>query len=435
MNSVPTPTKFSDSSIRFRKTFAGAAVTTALFAGREVAQAQSQPITVGETFVIPSAVMREDRRVMISLPESYGRTSSAYPVLFLLDGSSHIVHGGALVQYLVTARNRIPEMIVVALPNTNRNRDMTPGPGAIQFQKYLAEELIPWVEQKYRTVPERVVFGHSLSASFVVHTLLNHPALFSGYIAASAPLWRYDSLARDMRLGLARAAQAGAAIYLTVGELETENIRGGVQTFADALRAAPASQAPVSTFSILPDEDHNSTPHRSLYNALESRYRSYRLPLFLTLAELDSIGGVEGMQRHYRLFGKRFRYPALPPPNRVVTAAEILTDTGRFDEVMTLAATYARDYPRIAEQIVNAAGYAQLRRGRLAEGLATLSRNAAMFPDSPNVHDSLGDARCLNGDEKGALESRRNAVRAAERASHPRLPSYQAKLTKPCAQQ
>jgi uncharacterized protein len=434
MNAAPIPTKPRDSSIRFRDTLVAAVVATALFAGYGLAQAPSQPITVGETFVIPSAIMREDRRVMISLPESYGRTSSGYPVLFLLDGSSHIVHGGALVQYLVRARNRIPEMIVVALPNTNRNRDMTPGPGAVQFQKYLAEELIPWVEQKYRTVPERVVFGHSLSASFVVHTLLNRPALFSGYIAASAPLWRYDSLARDIRLGLPRAAQAGAAVYLTVGELETENIRGGVQKFADALRAAPAGQAPVSTFSILPDEDHNSTPHRSLYNALESRYRSYRLPLFLTLAELDSVGGVEGMQRHYRLFGERFGYPALPPPNRVVTAAEILTDSGRFGEVMNLAATYERAYPRIAEQIVNAAGYAQLRRGRLAEGLATLTRNAEMFPDSPNVHDSLGDARCLNGDEKGALESRQNAVRAAERASHPRLPSYQAKLTRPCAQ-
>lgn len=421
----------TDSTIR--RTLAAATVATALLADRGLAQAP-QPITVGETFVVPSAIMREDRRVMISLPESYGRTSSGYPVLFLLDGSSHIVHGGALVRYLVTARNRIPEMIVVALPNTNRNRDMTPGPGAVQFQQYLAEELIPWVEQKYRTVPERVVFGHSLSGSFVVHTLLNRPALFSGYIAASAPLWRYDGLERDMRLGLARAAQAGAALYLTVGELETENIRGGVQKFADALRTSSAGQTPESAFSILPDEDHNSTPHRSLYSALESRYRSYRLPLFLTPAELDAIGGVEGMQRHYKLFGQRFRYAAVPPPDRVLAAAEILTESARFDDVLKLAGSYQKDYPRVAEQIVNAAGYAQLKRGRLAEGLATLARNAEVFPESPNVHDSLGDGRCLNGDQKGALEARQNAVRAAERISHPRLPWYQGKLTKPCAQ-
>src|SRR5687767_10968294 len=169
---------------RFRDTLIVAVVATALIIGRAQAQTPGQPITVGETFVVPSSVMGEDRRVMISLPESYGQTRSGYPVLFLLDGSSHIVHGGALVRYLVTARNRIPEMIVVALPNTNRNRDMTPGPGAVHYQKYLAEELIPWVEQHYRTVPERVVVGHSLSASFVVHTLLNRPALFDGYIAA-----------------------------------------------------------------------------------------------------------------------------------------------------------------------------------------------------------------------------------------------------------
>ena len=410
-----------------------AAGATALLASPVLAQSP-QPITLGETFVVPSAIMREDRRVMVSLPESYGRTSSGYPVLFLLDGSSHIVHGGALVRYLASARNRIPEMIVVALPNTNRNRDMTPGPGAVQYQQHLAEELIPWVEQKYRTVPERVVFGHSLSGSFVVHTLLNRPALFSGYIAASAPLWRYDGLERDTRQGLARAAQAGAAVYLTVGELETDNIRGGVQKFADAVKASSGGQAPASSFSILPDEDHNSTPLRSLYGALESRYRSYRLPLFLTAAELDSIGGVEGMQRHYRQFGERFWYPALPPPDRVLTAAEILTESGRFDDVMKLAASYQKDYPRVAEQMVNATGYAQLKRGQLAEGLATLTRNAEMFPESPNVHDSLGDARCLNGDQKAALESRQNAVRAAERTSHPRLPTYQARLTKPCAQ-
>ena len=419
------------STIPIRGALVAAVAAIALLADRGLAQTP-QPITVGDTFVVPSAIMREDRRVMISLPESYGRTNSGYPVLFLLDGSSHIVHGGALVRYLVTARNRIPEMIVVALPNTNRNRDMTPGPGAVQFERYLAEELIPWVEQKYRTVPERVVFGHSLSGSFVVHTLLNRPALFSGYIAASAPLWRYDGLEGDMRSGLARAAQAGAAVYLTVGELETENIRGGVQKFADALRASPRDQAPASEFSILSDEDHNSTPHRSLYNALESRYRSYRLPLFLTLAELESIGGVEAMQRHYTSFGERFRFAALPPPERVLTAAEILTEAARFDDVMKLAKTYQRDYPRIVEQVVNAVGYARLKRGELAEGLSTLTRNAEAFPESPNVHDSLGDARCLNGDQKGALEARQNAVRAAERASHPRLAWYQEKLAKPC---
>ena len=150
------------------------------------------------------------------------------------------------------------------------------------------------------------------------------------------------------------------------------------------------------------------------------------------MAELDAVGGVDGVQRHYKIFGERFGYAALPPPDRVQAAAGILTEAERFDDLMKLAATYRREYPQVAEQMVNAAGYAQLKGNRLAEGLAILTRNAEMFPVSPNVYDSLGDARCLNGDQKGALDARQNAVRAAERASHPRLPAYQARLTKPC---
>ncbi len=237
-----------------------------------------------------------------------------------------------------------------------------------------------------------------------------------------------------MRLGLARAAQAGAAVYLTAGELETESIRGGVPKFVDALRAAPAGQAPASTFSILPDEDHNSTPHRSLYNALESRYRSYRLPLFLTwqnstrsAASTECSATIGCSASASGIPPCRRRIASSRPPNPHRRRAFRRGDKARRD-------VPRRDYPRIAEQIVNAAGYVQLRRGRRAEGLTDPPRNARMFPDSPNVHDSLGDARCLNGDEKGALESRQNAVRTAERASRPRLSSVQAKLTIPCAQ-
>ena len=102
--------------------------------------------------------------MQIALPESYSRTTISYPVLFLMDGSSHLLHATASTRFLASARNRIPEMIVIAVPNTNRNRDMTPGPGAAAFQRVLAEELIPWVERNFRAAPERVLFGHSLDS-------------------------------------------------------------------------------------------------------------------------------------------------------------------------------------------------------------------------------------------------------------------------------
>jgi len=247
----------------------GCLVAIALVAPvRGAAQAPSQQIVLGEARTIRSAILSENREVQVALPESYGRTAIPYPVLFLLDGGSHLLHATATTRFLAAARNRIPEMIVVAIPNTNRNRDLTPGPGAAAFQRFLAEELIPWVERTYRAAPERILFGHSLSGSFAVHTLLNRVDLFDAYVAASAPLWRYDSLAADTRAGLARAARAGAAVHLTVGGDETEQLREGVRRFAAALEAAEPGAGPAWSYLEMKDEDHSSTSQRSLYNAL-----------------------------------------------------------------------------------------------------------------------------------------------------------------------
>ena len=108
------------------------------------AQSGNRQIELGEARSFHSEILNEDRQVQIALPETYSRTTISYPVLFLLDGSSHLLHASATARFLASARNRIPEMIVIALPNTNRNRDMTPGPGAVVFQRVLAEEVIPW---------------------------------------------------------------------------------------------------------------------------------------------------------------------------------------------------------------------------------------------------------------------------------------------------
>lgn len=398
------------------------------------AQASSRPITIGEARSIRSNVLQEEREILIALPQSYARTAVGYPVLFLLDGGSHLFHATATVRFLASARDRIPEMIVVALPNTNRNRDLTPGPGAIAFQRFLGEELIPWIESNYRTAPERILMGHSLGGSFVTHALLNRVDLFDAYIAVSAPLWRYDSLARDSKAGLARAAQAGAALYLTVGEHENERLRQGVDRFAASLESADSAAVPAWSFAVLADEDHSSTAHRSLYNALETRYAEFRFPFFEDLAELDSIGGLKGLEAHYDRFSKRFGYQSVPPESRILAVGRLSVAAERHDEALQLAAAYAGSYPAVAEQLTNATGYDQMQRGQFAEAVQTFRQNVERFPNSPNVHDSLGDGYCRIGDRAAAGESRLQAVRVAEQLLHPRLQSYRAKLEMPCEQ-
>ena len=401
---------------------------------RVSSQVAPRQIVLGEAFVFRSAILNEDRELQVTLPESYSRTTVRYPVLFVLDGSSNILHATASTQFLAHARNRVPELIVVAIPNRNRNRDLTPGPGAVTFERVLAEEIIPWVETHYRAASDRILWGHSLSASFAVHVLLNRPELFKAYVAASAPVWRYENFEAELKDGLRRAARSGAAVFIAVGEYENANLRGGVQRLVAALKAGDSTTVPEWSFSDMKDQDHNSMPLPSLYWALETRYAKWRFPFFETLAELDSLGGLKALETHYARFSKHFGYAAPVPEDRLSSVTSIYIAANRHSEVFDLTARYFVSYPRSAEAWTNQAAYDLLRRGRTGPAIAAFKKNAERFSDSPNVHDSLGEAYCRAGDKVAGQRSYQEAARvaAARTPPSPRLAQYQARAAKGC---
>ena len=117
-----------------------------------------------------------------------------------------------------------PEMIVVAVRNTDRTRDLTPSPftpdppedgegedgdegdgenpmptagGAGAFLDFFERELFPFVEERYRTQPYRIVIGHSFGGLFAVHALVHRPAAFDAYVAISPSLWWANGVVVD----------------------------------------------------------------------------------------------------------------------------------------------------------------------------------------------------------------------------------------------
>lgn len=62
------------------------------------------------------------------------------------------------------------------------------------------------------------------------------------------------------------------------------------------------------------------------------------------------------------------------------------------------------------EPLLNTLGYSLLRRQRMAEAVAVLRINAATYPRSSNVHDSLGEALAASGDVPEAIRSYERAV-------------------------
>ena len=147
-------------------------------------------IHIGLRDSIQSTVLKEKRTFIIHLPKGYDTTKKSYPVLYLLDGSEKwLLFNISLMNYYFNE-----DMIIVAIENTDRDRDMMPisapsypvtNPGADNFLSFIREELIPFVEKGFRTNGQRVLSGKSLSGVFTLYALLKQPQLFDGYIANS----------------------------------------------------------------------------------------------------------------------------------------------------------------------------------------------------------------------------------------------------------
>jgi predicted alpha/beta superfamily hydrolase len=146
----------------------------------------------------PSKILDEKCEILIQLPYGYdAHPDRYYPVVYALDGGSHgqlINRTGSILQMASVS----PGAIVVGISNTNRNRDLPPGyilqddePGnfgeGAAFLTFLEQELVPHIDQQYRTNGHRVLSGHSLAGLFAMDAFLENQTCFVVSFASALP--------------------------------------------------------------------------------------------------------------------------------------------------------------------------------------------------------------------------------------------------------
>jgi tetratricopeptide (TPR) repeat protein len=102
----------------------------------------------------------------------------------------------------------------------------------------------------------------------------------------------------------------------------------------------------------------------------------------------------------------------------LATRILLLEATGRADEADALEAEMLTT---ATEAQVNTYGYTLLGLGRTADAIAVFRRNVADYPDSWNVHDSLGEALALAGETAEAITHYEHARALAPALQHPRI--------------
>lgn len=154
------------------------------------AQTDGEGIVIGSYHKIQSEILGEERTLLVHLPEGYNQSDAKYPVLYLLYGDHMTTYFAETVSILdrFGSTGRIPRMILVSVENTDRYRDLLPfqadgsPTGIDNFQAFFSKELIPWVDEKYRTKDYRVLVGPQAGANFGLYTMIDEPELFDAYI-------------------------------------------------------------------------------------------------------------------------------------------------------------------------------------------------------------------------------------------------------------
>jgi uncharacterized protein len=260
---------------------------------------------IGDRFTIHSQILNEDRPYWIYLPGSYrdkDHAPKSYPVLYLLDGGAHFHSASGVVQFMsagINGNTQIPEMIIVAIPNTFRTRDLTPthttidesgkeqpsfagSGGGEAFLNFIQTELIPQIEARYRTMPYRILVGHSFGGLLAMDALLRRPRIFQAFIAIDPSVWwdRQVLLHRTQEM-LSKTNDFCGAVYISAANnppilgFDPQPAKKAILDFADLLKGAN-SPGFTTTVQYFEAENHGSVPLLSLYNGLLFIFDGYK---------------------------------------------------------------------------------------------------------------------------------------------------------------
>ena len=204
-----------------------------------------------------SRFLEWDHTLIVFRPPGYDADPGRrYPVLYLHDGQNIFDQATSVGQEwrvdetalgLITA-GQIAPLLIVGIYNTGEHRidEYTPtvdpkehqGGKADQYGRMLVEEIKPFIDREYRTLPDAAntgLGGSSLGGLLTMHLGIRHSGVFSRLAALSPSVWWDDRVI--VREVSALPGKLPLKIWLDAGTQEGEKVVADARALRDALVA------------------------------------------------------------------------------------------------------------------------------------------------------------------------------------------------------
>ena len=377
-----------------------------VFGGAGAFAQDSQPASyvVADVFVIQSKILGEDRKLFIYNPDNVGgNVLPAYPVLYLLEENDIPMVAG-MVKYLSSYNEQLPAMLVVGIDGAGeRIRDLTPthslydnlgkldpdpqswlrpSGGGDKFLRFVREEVMPFVERKYRTAPFRILAGHSVGGLTALHALATQPDLFDAYLAVSPSLWWDKGAYLDQAIKRLPASPSAREFLFVADSPEAGPFPIYMKRFLDVLEARKARGFPWA-HAYYPNETHGSIATKAYYDGLRFLFPQWNVD--------DPNRTAESIRNHYRRMSDRLGYDVQPPFGLVSGWGEDLLRREKFDDATEGYRINAKNFPTSATAH-GQLGDAYLRKGDRASAVASYGRAVELAPQDRELKAKLDSA-------------------------------------------
>ncbi|MDC8003923.1 alpha/beta hydrolase-fold protein [Aureisphaera galaxeae] len=269
-----------------------------------VCQPKERDNIVGRTITLPSEVLAEEREIQVYLPNGYSENESEYPVLYVLDGQRYFLHAVSLQQSM-TGFRQTPEFIVVGISKSPSERNRNFSSNAQNFLSFIDKELISYIDTRYRSSQERLLFGWGFAGGFTIQSMVDKPQLFDAYIAASPfPVTKKVAAVDSL---LSKDTSFDKLLYFS-SDINEGSVKEGTALLHELLLQKAPETMPWK-FREFEGEEHRSTPYATLYHGLRNYFQYYPELQFSNLEAFLEAGGLQYVYDYYEKRASRYGFP------------------------------------------------------------------------------------------------------------------------------
>ena len=294
------------------------------------------------------------RTFTVVTPPSYeSNPDKKYPTLVLLDGEYLLDPFDGILKY-GNYWDDLPEMIIIAVAQNNGetrfldskfdNAGFPTGTGA-DFFEFIGQELYPYIESKYRTLPFRVVAGHDTTAGFLNFYLYKDAPVFNAYISLA------PEMAPEMEKRIAeRLAKITKPLYYyqATGESDIPEINEAANTLDTNILAI---QKPTFKYQndIFKNASHYSFGTKAIPNTLYFIFEGYQpismLEFQNKILTLES-GYTDYLIKKYDDLNTKLGLQIKPRLNDFTAIEAAIMKNKAYGEFQTLADYANKNYPK-----------------------------------------------------------------------------------------